>query len=163
MSITPCPPNTPVVHGVVAFDPTAFKAAYTAFAAISDADLNLNFSLAQLQLNNSCRSAVQDAAKREILLNLIVAHITQLRNGSTLGPATGAVGRISYAMEGSVVASLDMGPMVLGQAYWMQTQWGAMFWAATAIYRTFRYVPAPPVCADYGPGYGLIPGCNGGC
>jgi len=152
MSIAPCPPASPVVHGVVVFSPTAFKAAYTVFAAVSDADLNLNFSLAELQLSNTCRSVICDASKRETLLNLIVAHITQLRNGSTLGPATGAVGRLSYAMEGSVVASLDMGPVVLGQGYWNQTQWGAMFWAATAIYRTFRYVPAPPVCADFGPG-----------
>ncbi len=163
MSIAPCPPANPVVHGVVVFDPTVFKATYTVFAAIPDADLILNFSFAQLQLNNSCRSRVCDAVIRETLLNLITAHITQLRNGSTLGPATGAVGRVSYAMEGSVVASLDMGPMVLGQAYWMQTQWGALYWNSTAIYRTFRYIPAPRVCADYGPGYyGYGPGCNGG-
>ena len=152
MSIAPCPPVSPVVHGVVVFSPTAFKAAFTEFSTIADAALIMNFGFAQLQLSNSCKSVVMDATKRETLLNLITAHITLLRNGSNAGPATGVVGRVSYAMEGSIVGSIDMGSIVLGQAYWMQTQFGAMFWAATAIYRTFRYVPAPPVCADFGPG-----------
>ncbi len=160
MSIAPCPPNSPVVHGVVIFSPTAFKAAFPRFSTIADATLVMNFGFAELQLNNSCKSIVCDAAKRETLLNMIVAHITLLFNGDNSGPATGVVGRISYAMEGSVVASVDMGSIVLGQAYWMQTQFGAMFWAATAIYRTFRYVPAPAVCADVSPGY--YGGCNGG-
>ena len=165
MSVIPCPVDTAPVHGVVVFDPTAFRAAYPEFAAISDGVLNANFALAQLQLNNSCGSKVCDANLRETLLNLVVAHITQLRNGSTVGPATGVVGRVSYAMEGSVAASVDMGPIVLGQAYWMQTQWGALFWNSTAIYRTFKYVPAPQACAD-GSGYyggpGYYYGANGG-
>lgn len=160
MSIAPCPPDSPVVHGVVVFDPTAFKAAFPEFSTIADAALVINFGFAELQLTNSCKSVVCDAAKRETLLNLIVAHITLLRNGSNAGPATGVVGRVSYAMEGSVVASVDMGPIVLGQAYWMQTQYGALFYNSTAIWRTFRYAPAPPVCADFGPGY--YGGCNGG-
>lgn len=165
MSIAPCPPASPVAHGVVVFDPAAFKAAYPMFSTVSDPDLVRNFGFAQLQLNNSCKSAVKDAAKRETLLNLIVAHITQLLNGINGQPATGVVGRVSYAMEGSVMASVDMGSIVLGQAYWMQTQFGALFWNSTSIYRTFRYVPAPPVCADnsgYYGGPGYYYGNNGG-
>lgn len=158
MSVTPCPSDTPIARGVVAFDPTAFKAAFPEFSTIADPILNLNFGLAQLQLNNTCRSRIQDASKRETFLNLLVAHITQLRNGINGQAATGAVGRVSYAMEGSVMATIDMGTTVLGQAYYNQTQWGAMFWASTAIYRTFRYVPAPPTCADDYPG-----SFGGGC
>ena len=161
MSVTPCPPNTPVVLGVVVFNPTDFKAAFPEFSTIPDAVLNSNFSLAQLQLNNSCGSRVCDANLRETLLNLLVAHITQLRNGTDAGTATGLVGRISYAMEGSVMATADMGSIVLGQAYYMQTQWGATYWASTARFRTFRYVPAPVTCADEDPG--LYPGNGCGC
>jgi hypothetical protein len=43
-----------------------------------------------------------------------------------------------------------MGTVVYGQAYYLQTQWGAMYWQATARFRTMRYIPAPPVCADFG-------------
>lgn len=141
------------MHGVVTFDPIAFKAAYPEFATIPDAALNANFGFAQLQLNNSCRSAVKDASVRETLLNLVVAHITQLRNGTVNGSATGVVGRVSYAMEGSVMASVDMGSIVLGQAYWMQTQWGALFWSSTAIYRAFRYISPSLSHSSFGSGY----------
>jgi hypothetical protein len=128
-----------------------FKAAYPEFATIADAVLTLNFSLATLQLNNSCGSRVCDANQRELLLNLLVAHITTLRNGANGQPAPGMVGRIGYAIEGSVAATADMGPMVYGQAYYMQTQWGALYWQSTAQYRQMLYVPAPFVCADYNP------------
>lgn len=156
MSVGPCPPNGPVSHGVVEFEPEVFKAAYPEFATITDPVLEVNFDLATLQLNNSCGSRVSDAALREKLLNLLVAHITTLRNGANGQPPPGMVGRIGYAIEGSVAATADMGPQVYGQAYYNQTQWGAMYWQATAIYRTFQYVPAPAVCADFaalGPGY----------
>lgn len=158
MSIAPCPSDAPISRGVVVFDPTVFKAAFPEFSTISDAALNANFGLAELQLSNSCRSAICNAALREKLLNLLVAHITQLRDGINGQPATGVVGRVSYAMEGSVMATVDMGSIVYGQAYYAQTQWGSLYWASTASYRTFRYIPAPPTCYDEYPG-----GFGGGC
>lgn len=148
MTIVACPQDSLPVHGVVEFDPTDFKEAYPEFATIADAVLALNFQLATLQLNNSCSSAVCAADVRELLLNLLVAHITTLRNGANGQPAPGMVGRIGYAIEGSVAATADMGPQVYGQAYYNQTQWGAMYWTATARYRSMRYIPAPGVCAD---------------
>lgn len=161
MSITPCPSDTPISRGVVSFDPDAFKAAFPEFSTISNPVLSANFSFAELQLNNTCRSAVCNAALREKLLNLLVAHITQLRNGINGQAATGAVGRISYAMEGSVMATIDMGTTVYGQAYYNQTQWGAMFWQSTAFVRSMRYIPAPPTCYDEYPG--SYPGGGCGC
>jgi hypothetical protein len=147
MPIVPCT-NTPVVQGIVTFDPTIFKAAYPEFSTIADAILTANFGLAEMQLSNSCCSRIQNATLREKLLNLLVAHVTQLRNGVNGQAASGAVGRVSYAMEGSVMATVDMGSIVLGQAYYMQTQWGALYWSSTASYRTFRYIPAPATCFD---------------
>jgi hypothetical protein len=147
MAIIPCS-STPVSLGIVAFEPSVFKTLFPEFATISDAVLTANFNLAELQLNNQCGSRVKNAAVREQLLNLLVAHITQMRNGVNGQAATGVVGRVSYAMQGSVMASVDMGSVVLGQAYYMQTQWGAMYWSSTAVYRTFRYIPAPTTCYD---------------
>lgn len=148
MPIVDCPSPTGPTHGVVEFDPDVFKTAYPEFATIDDAVLEANFDLATLQLNNSCGSRVCDAVLREKLLNLLVAHITTLRNGQNGQPAPGMVGRIGYAIQGSVAATADMGPQVYGQAYYNQTQWGAMYWQATAIFRTMQYIPAPVVCAD---------------
>lgn len=158
MSITPCPADTPFERGVVVFDPAVFKTQFPEFSTIADAILNLNFSFAELQLNNTCKSGVKNAPKREQLLNLLVAHITQLRDGINGQPATGVIGRVSYAMEGSVAATVEMGTIVYGQAYYNQTQWGALFWISTAGYRTFHYVPPPPNCGD-----GFIGGPGCGC
>lgn len=160
MSITPCPSDSPVARGVVVFDPAAFKAAFPEFSTISDAVLNANFGFAELQLNNTCKSTICDAALREKLLNLLVAHITQLRNGVNGQGASGAVGRVSYAMEGSVMATIDMGTVVYGQAYYNQTQWGLTYWISTAAYRTMRYVPAPATCYDEFPGVPYDNGCG---
>jgi hypothetical protein len=135
---------------VVVFVPATFKAAYTSFATVSDAALNLSFQLATLQLNNSCGSLVCDANLRESLLNLLTAHITALKDGENGNAPAGIVGRVDKAQEGSVSVSADMGTVVYGQAYYLQTQWGAMYWQATARFRTMRYIPAPPVCADFG-------------
>ncbi len=167
MTIAACPTSTTVPHGVVVFVPATFKAAFTEFATVADAALSANFGFAELQLANTCRSRVVNAATREKLLNLLTAHITQLRNGTGGNAAGGMVGRISEAQEGSVKASADMGTMVYGQAYYMQTQWGAMYWQATAQYRTVVYIAPPPTCADFAaqgpPGYGGGYYGPGGC
>lgn len=162
MSVIPCPPSTPVVHGVVTFNPTTFKAAFPEFATLADAALSMNFSFATLQLNNGCRSLVCDALTRETLLNLLVAHITQLRNGINGRPPAGIVGRVDSAREGSVSAHADMGTVVYGQAYYNQTQYGLLYWQSTARWRTMRYIPPPPTCADFA-GTGPLPfgsGCD---
>lgn len=148
MSIAPCPPSTPVVRGVVIFSPTAFKAAFPQFSTIADAILTMNFSFAELQLANTCCGTVKNAVLRESLLNLLVAHITQILNGINGQPPAGIVGRVDKATEGSVSVSADMGTVVYGQAYYNQTQWGLMYWQATARFRTMRYIVAPPTCAD---------------
>lgn len=163
MSVAPCLPSAPVTLGVVVFDAAAFKVAFPMFSTIADPALSMNFQLATLQLNNSCSSRVKDAGTRELLLNLLVAHITALAYGENGQPPSGIVGHINHAQEGSVSVGAGVGVMVYGQAYYMQTQWGAMYWQATARFRSMVYVPAPPVCADYGGlGVGDVWG-NGDC
>lgn len=172
MTIASCPPPTAPIRGVVVFSPTDFKALYPEFVSVGDAALNRNFTLATLQLANGCGSRVCDAVQRELLLDLLTAHITQLFNGVNGQPPAGIVGRIDKATEGSVSVGAGMGTEAYGQPYYDQTQYGAMYWAATARYRTMMYVPPPAVCADFGvaaitgpnPWTGFYGGGNcGGC
>lgn len=139
MSVVPCT-STPPVHGIVAFDPTAFKAAWPEFSLTDDAILSRNFAYATLQLNNSCCSRVKDANIRELLLNLLVAHITFLTNGANGIPAPGIVGRISNATEGSVSVGAEFSGPDTAQFY-LQTKYGAQYWQSTASYRQMVYIP----------------------
>jgi hypothetical protein len=165
MSITPCPSSTTPTPGVVVFVPADFKTAYPAFATVADAALQVSFQLATLQLNNSCCSRMKDANERELLLNLLTAHITALKDGQNGQPPPGVVGRIDKATEGSVSVSTAMDTAgQKGKDYYAQTQWGMLYWMSTAKYRTAVYIPAPPVCADFNGGIGF-PGSfwpNGG-
>lgn len=155
MTVQACPPNTPCQPGIVVFVAADFIAAYPAFATVGEAALDQSFQLATLQLDNSCGSLIRDAAKRELFLNLLTAHITALKDGQNGQPAPGIVGRVDKATEGSVSVSADMGKMAYGQAYYMQTQWGALYWQSTARFRTMRYIPAPVTCADLNGGLGF--------
>lgn len=171
MSVAPCPAPTPPALGVVVFDLAAFRAQYPAFASVPDAAVNFNFTLAELMLNNSCCSVVTDANQREMLLNLLTAHITALLNGVNGQAPSGAVGRVATGTEGSITVGLEYATTTSqSMAYFTQTSWGAQFWQATVGYRTMRYIPAPQ--RNYGPfpfyaepgfiGFGG-PGFNGGC
>lgn len=161
MTVAACPPNTPLVRGVVEFDAAEFKALYPAFLLVADGLLIRDFVFAEVLLKNTCCSRVVDANKRQTLLYLLVAHIATLFD---LNPTPAPVGRLSDATEGSVSASFDFGTITPNQAWYLQTQYGAMFWTMTAAFRTFLYVPAPLTCADYGMGaYAPTYPIGGGC
>ena len=98
------------------------------------------------------------------LLYLLTCHIAWLNaprdaNGNpaaTGSPASPIVGRIDQATEGSVSVHADMGDATAGspsQPWYMQTTWGAEYWAATAGVRTARYVPAFGRCLPPQPGF----------
>jgi hypothetical protein len=107
---------------------------------VPDAALTGNFGLATLYLNNSYRSVVRDEPTRAQLLNLATAHLTALLNGVNGQPPAGTVGRISSATQGSVSVQMEFKTDSEAAAFWNQTTWGSAFWAATAVYRTMRYV-----------------------
>lgn len=162
MSVVPCT-STPVVHGIVVFDPTAFKTAWPEFSTIPDAVLVKNFANATLQLSNSCCSRVKDANVRELLLDLLTAHITFLLNGANGIPAPGIVGRIASATEGSVSVGADFSGPDEAQFY-LQTKYGADYWAATARWRQMVYIPGRSNSDVPGPyGFGFWGGGNGFC
>lgn len=165
MTVASCPPSSPITRGIVVFVPATFKTQFPMFATVADGTLTFNFGAAEIFLNNTCGSVVKDALLREKLLNYLTAHITALFNGVNGAIPGGLVGRISDAAEGSDRVSAEF-PTDPDAAWFVQTPWGALYWQATAPYRTFRYVPPPAVCADF-PGGGVFPvGPNfpgGGC
>lgn len=161
MSVVPCAPSV-AQRGIVVFEPSVFKTKYPAFASLSDALLQDDFADATLFLNNSCCSVVKDANRRERLLYMVTAHIAALLQGENGNPPSGIVGRVNNAREGSVSVSTSyVNEMSMSEAYFSQTQYGAMFWAATAQYRAFHYVPAPRNRrGGYGSGFGGPGGCG---
>lgn len=124
------------------------------------ATLLLNaFNIAQQFVNNTIATAVQDANLRQTLLYLLTAHVVALSpTGGVNGQApSGLVGRISDASEGSVSAGTEYSSTITNsQAYFVQTQYGAQYWALIAQFRTMVYVP--PACGlpgALGAPYGL--------
>lgn len=130
-----------MTDGVVTFDPTAFKLYYPEFSTLSDALLGMYFAEATLYLSNLPTSKVQDVGQRSLLLNMLVAHIAALKAGVNGQAASPLVGRISQAAEGTVSVSTDMGDQPPEAAWYLQTKYGAEYWAVTAPFRTARYVP----------------------
>lgn len=92
-------------------------------------------------LNNSSASLVTDLGQRAVLLNMVVAHLASIGGAGQPGGASGMVGRISKATEGTVSVEADIGETSAGAAFWAQTPYGFAFWRATASYRTFQYRP----------------------
>lgn len=142
--------------GVVTFDPAYFAQAFPAFATLGPIVTTEYFNQACLILNNTPQSPVCDLARRATLLNLLTAHIAALaaRNAQG-GQAGGLVGRINQATEGSVSVGTDYAAPQ-NASWFLQTAWGATFWAATANLRTFRYNAAPPYV------FGPLPWSRGG-
>lgn len=159
---TNCGLAVPPVHGVVVFDVAAFKVAYAQFAAVGNAVLTLYFDLATLIVKNTCGARVADGTQRERLLNLLVAHIAALQPVSPAGGAgSGAtlVGRVASASEGTVSVSAEYASSVSSSMAWfIQTQYGALFWQLTSPYRSFTYV-AP--CYPGGDAAGPLAGRRG--
>ncbi len=94
---------------------------------------------------------------------MLTAHIAALYSQSRGDPEPGQpkdantpVGRISNATEGSVTVALEY-DATNPQEWFSQTKYGASFWAATATYRTMRYVPGQLQPGGFG-GYGGLGG-----
>lgn len=92
-------------------------------------------------------------------LYLLTSHIAWLnapRDGSgnpaaTGQPASPIVGRINSAGEGSVNVGADMGDATAGspsQPWYMQTKYGAEYWAILAPTRTAVYSARPTIVAQ---------------
>lgn len=129
---------------VFQFSVQDFLARYPEFVAVDPALLSAYFEEATLYCDNSDNSLISSASKRGLILNMATAHIAALNAGSNDEGPVDSVGRVSSATEGSVSVTLDAGPVRNAQAWWLQTKYGAAFWAATRQYRTMRYFPGGP-------------------
>lgn len=142
---------------VATFSYAVWAARYPRLAAIVTEEVATAYfdEAGLLYLNNTDCSYVEDVAERTLLLGMLVAHIAEV-NGASAQGAQGVVGRLSSATQGSVSASFDFTIPPGSAAWYAQTQPGASFWAATAKYRTMRYVPGPQPFLGV-PGYGRGP------
>lgn len=133
---------------VVVFDPAAFKLAFPEFADVPDARLTAIFALVGVTiLDNTGASIVVNVDQRAGLLDLLVAHMLAMFGtgvaGTLGGGPSGVVGRVSSASEGTVSTTLEYRAATSATESWFnQTQYGAMYWALTAQFRSFRYVAA---------------------
>lgn len=126
---------------IAVFDYAVWSARFPQLVASVSSTLAASlFSEATILLDNTDSSPVADAGQRLVMLNLIVAHL-----GTLMGTgASGTVGRVSQAQEGTVQTQLDYGNVkTSAEAYWVQTPYGAQYWAMSAQYRSFSYVPGP--------------------
>lgn len=131
---------------VVTFDPTAFKASYpefnTAPNVVSDARATLMFTTAEQSiLDNTDGSPVMDVNYRTQLFYMLVAHMLLLLGTSDTPMLNNAPpGRISTATQGTVTSGFEyIIPQGSAMAAWfLQTKYGALFWTATARFRSVR-------------------------
>ncbi|WP_164746624.1 MULTISPECIES: DUF4054 domain-containing protein [unclassified Mesorhizobium] len=128
---------------IVEFSFANFIAIYPQFATLSQPQvLQGALPVATLYCRNDGGGPVTKTETQTTLLNLMVAHICQLMYGANGQAPGGIVGRVSNAAEGSVSVQADF-PVTPNNAWFMQTQFGAAYWQATAAYRTMRYIPGP--------------------
>lgn len=127
----------------VTFDYTTWSELFPQFSSLTENQVTaLALPLAEQYCRNDGGGPVSTAATQANLLNLMVAHICQLLFGANGQAPSPLVGRISDASEGSVSVRTEF-PQTVNAAWYNQTPFGAAFWAATAPYRTMRYLPGP--------------------
>lgn len=133
---------------VVVFDPATFKVRYSEFSTVADSLLGLYFGEATMYLDNTDCSRVSDIPQRTVLLNMLTAHVAAMNGSGVSGKgASGLVGRVNSANEGSVSVSADYVTATNGtMAWYLQTPYGAAYWAATGRYRTMQYIPYQRGC-----------------
>lgn len=134
---------------MIAFNYPNWIAAFPVFANVNAAQAGVYFNFATLYFNNAgWPGALPQAAT---LLDLLTAHIAWLfsmrdanGNPSSTGvvPPPAIVGRVSSASQGSVSVSTEYASNGNpSESWYLQTPYGAMYWAATAQFRTAVYMP----------------------
>lgn len=149
---------------VAVFDWTQFQGLFPELVAggVTEPIATAVFATAGYLLDNTDCSPVTDIAARTVYLDYVTAHLLSIGGyplpaGGTVPSPSGLVGRITGATEGTVSVQSAWGASVSdSEAFWLQSQYGAIFWQMTRWLRTMRYVPAPP--RNFGPAYGRFPG-----
>lgn len=138
----------------VTFDYAAWVVRYPEFAAVSQPLAQAYFDEANLYCENTACNPANGAGILGTLLNMLTAHIAWLnaprgpdgQPASTGQAAPAIVGRINSATEGSVsVQAAWTGSGSPSEDWYIQTKYGAAYWAATAQFRTARYLARPTI------------------
>jgi hypothetical protein len=143
------------------------------FSAVSEALADQYWMLAGFYCANRFQGVVP-TWMLPTLLNFLTAHLAWLfapRDADGNPASTGSngsplVGRIVSANEGSVSVAVQWDPTGSpSETFFIQTKYGAAFWAATAQFRTARYIARPTRVADgvfpYGRATGYFPFSGG--
>jgi hypothetical protein len=126
---------------VVAFSYPNWTVLFPQFGNVNEAQVTGPvLTVAQQYCRNDGGGPVNDCGVQTQMLNLMVAHVAQLLYGSTTQPVSPLVGRISGATEGTVSVSTEF-PTTPSSAWFLQTQYGAMYWQMILPYRLGRYRP----------------------
>jgi hypothetical protein len=129
---------------IAAFNYSVWLAIYPEFTAtVNPAQAQEYFNLATTIHRNDGGGPVRSVDQQLSLLNMVTAHIAALFAPPSPGQqASNLVGRINSASQGSVSVQAAYSNNVSEQMAWfIQTKYGALYWTATASFRTMRYVP----------------------
>lgn len=141
---------------VVTFNFSAWQATYPEFSNVTEPQAQNFFNLATIYCRNDGGGPVNNLAVATTLLNLLVSHFAFLAGLSNAqnqgGNPSPLVGRVTNASEGSVSVAVELPNMPAAAAFFSQTSYGLQYWAATAPYRTMRYMPGPQ--RNFGSPYG---------
>jgi hypothetical protein len=128
----------------VAFDYGLWIARYPEFSNVDPLLVDQYFIEATMLHRNDGSGPVNNPSQQLLLLGMVTAHICQLNAPLNGQPSSTLVGRINVASEGTVTVSADYdAPASTQGQYFAQTKYGAAYWAASAPFRTMRYVPGP--------------------
>lgn len=134
--------SNPGCAPAVVFNYGNWVARYPEFTAVGAQSAGMYFDESTLYCANRL-NPVPNLTALTMLLYMLTAHIAVLNSPVT--PAGGnpltPPGRLSNATEGSVSAQFeyDTGLAPGSQAWYVQTKYGAAYWAASLPYRLFRY------------------------
>lgn len=144
---------------IVVFDYQAWIARYRELSLVSEPAAQGYFDEACIYWNNIGGSPVSRPQTQSLLLNMLTAHIAAIYSQAQGDPLPGAAkdanvppGAIASASEGSVSASFKNEYPPGTSQWYQQTKYGSSFWAATTVYRRFRYMPPTQGPNAYGAG-----------
>ena len=125
---------------IVTFDWSAFSTRYPEFESVGQVTASLYFAEATLYQRNDGGGPVDDPAAQLMLLNMVTAHLCMIYSGANGEAPSPLVGRVASAGEGSVNVSVANDPQPRSASWWMQTKYGAQWWAATNRFRRAMYI-----------------------
>lgn len=131
---------------IVAFNYDGFVQAFPEFSGLTTAQVQNFWTLATVYVRNDGGGPVDTDPPQSLFLYMVTAHLAKLFQLGADGvtPVTQLVGRIDSASQGSVSvhATLSTANITSPSAeFFSQTQYGLAYWAASAPFRTMRYLP----------------------